>query len=60
MLKKIRSKTELKNLKLKIDDFSNLICSTFRLKNKNIFTSSEANKINSTASNSNLLYPIIS
>ena len=60
MLKKIRSKTELKNLKLKIDDFSNLICNTFRLKNKNIFTSSEANKINSTASNSNLLYPIIS
>ena len=60
MLKKIRSKTEIRNLQLKIEDFSNLICTTFRLKNKNIFTSPEANKINSTASNSDLDYPIIS
>ena len=60
MLKKIRSKTEIRNLQLKIEDFSNLICTTFRLKNKNIFTSPEANRINSTASNSDLDYPIIS
>ena len=60
MLKKIRSKTEIRNLQLKIEDFSNLICTTFRLKNKNIFTSPEANRINSTASNSGLDYPIIS
>ena len=60
---KNNSKTNIKNLQLKIDDFSNLIYSTFRMKNKSIFNNSNNNEtppVNTTASNSNLVYPIIS
>ena len=63
MLGKNHSKTNIKNLQLKIDDFSNLIYSTFRMKNKSIFNNSNNNEtppVNTTASNSNLVYPIIS
>ena len=63
MLGKNNSKTNIKNLQLKIDDFSNLIYSTFRMKNKSIFNNSNNNEtppVNTTASNSNLVYPIIS
>ena len=60
MLNKKHSKTKIKNLQLKIDDFSDLICSTFRMKNKNIFPKTDTPQRNTTASNSNTSYPIIS
>ena len=62
MFGKIHSKTNIKNLKLKIDGFSNLIYTTFRMKNKSIFNNiinNETHPVNTTASNSNLVYPII-
>ena len=63
MFGKNHSKTNMKNLKLKIDDFSNLIYSTFKMKNKSIFNNNDNNEtppVNTTASNSNLVFPIIS
>ena len=63
MFGKNHSKTNMKNLKLKIDDFSNLIYSTFKMKNKSIFNNNDNNvtpPVNTTASNSNLVFPIIS
>ena len=56
-----RSKTNLKKLKLKIDDFSDLVFNTFRLKNKNLFNKNiDTPPTNTTASNSKLYYPPIS
>ena len=56
-----RSKTNLKKLKLKIDDFSDLVFNTFRLKNKNLFNKNiDTPPANTTASNSKLYYPPIS
>ena len=56
-----RSKTNLKKLKLKIDDFSDLVFNTFRLKNKNLFNKNiDTPPVNTTASNSKLYYPPIS
>ena len=60
MLNKKYSKTKIKNLQLKIEDFSDLICSTFRMKNKNIFPKKYTTQVNTTASNSNISYPIFS
>ena len=55
-----RSKTNLKKLKLKIDDFSDLVFNTFRLKNKNLFNKNiDTPPANTTASNSKLYYPPI-
>ena len=55
-----RSKTNLKKLKLKIDDFSDLVFNTFRLKNKNLFNKNiDTPPTNTTASNSKLYYPPI-
>lgn len=59
MLNKKHSKTNIKKLKLKIEDFSNLMYSTFRLKNRNIFPIIETPNLKTTASNSDLSYPII-
>jgi len=56
-----RSKMNLKKLKLKIDDFSDLVFNTFRLKNKNLFNKNiDTPPTNTTASNSKLYYPPIS
>ena len=56
-----RSKTNLKKLKLKIDDFSDLVFNTFRLKNKNLFNKNfDTPPANTTSSNSKLYYPPIS
>ena len=60
MIEKKHLKTNVKNLQLKIDDFSDLMCNTFTMKNKNIFGNLETPPINTTASNSNFSYPIIS
>ena len=60
MIEKKHFKTHIKNLRLKIDDFSNLIYTTFGMKNKNIFihSSNTTPRINSTTANSNIIYPI--
>ena len=60
MIEKKHLKTNVKNLQLKIDDFSDLMCNTFTMKNKNIFGNLETPPIKTTAPNSNFSYPIIS
>ena len=53
-------KKKVKNLQLLIEDFSDLMHNTFQKKNKNMFNNPETPPLNTTASNSNLAYPIIS
>ena len=62
MIDKKYFKTHIKNLRLKIDDFSNLIYTTFGMKNKNIFIHSNntSPRLTSTTTNSNIIYPKIS
>ena len=62
MIDKKHFKTHIKNLRLKIDDFSNLIYTTFGMKNKNIFIHSNLTspRLTSTTTNSNIIYPKIS
>ena len=61
MIDKKYFKTHIKNLRLKIDDFSNLIYTTFGMKNKNIFIHSNntSPRLTSTTTNSNIIYPKI-
>ena len=60
MLDKKHYKTHIKKLKLKIEDFSNLIYSTFGINNKNIFPKIETPPLKTTTSNSDLSYPLVS
>ena len=61
MIDKKHFKTHIKNLRIKIDDFSNLIYTTFGMKNKNIFIHSNntSPRLTSTTTNSNIIYPKI-
>ena len=61
MIDKKYFKTHIKNLRLKIDDFSNLIYTTFGMKNKNIFIHSNntSPRLTSTTTNSNIICPKI-
>ena len=62
MIDKKHFKTHIKNLRIKIDDFSNLIYTTFGMKNKNIFIQSNNTtpRNETTSADTNIIYPIIS
>ena len=62
MIDKKHFKTHIKNLRIKIDDFSNLIYTTFGMKNKNIFIQSNNTtpRNETTSADTNIISPIIS